>query len=567
MDENLISMELETATLTADVPEPIITLSGGSNYVISDTADYPLLNLEVYGNSVQESTPTPNVPVPIVSVGDDGFDLMIRGTYNLNGLAWRTQGSIIIQQPISIIAKIGDTATFSVGVNQENVSYQWQQNTGSGWVNINTTAGRKASFSIESAAFRDSYRYRCVITDTEGNSETSNTAVLYVAGTDVNIISGAIPLIELTSPLYGVSASHCDRLVYDKESTGKVIRQFGVVILMPENITGVTLNQGLGNLFYTNIVGAIGENSDIKPLCNRFLGITFADRAATNSLNTFRCFMGQDGRLILRNSAADNRFTTVEGMQEFIATNQTIVVYPLATPQEVELSTAEIIELSNLRTFEGASNVYNTGNAEMTLRILRREFNMKYIEWLKESKTWICPKSGKWKVVCVGGGASGGLYREDGETPVLTPTVSGGTTSFGSIVSADGAPSTSDYTTAHRGVSGYGGYTGTNYGGAPAIGELSYSDNFAINGTGNAGLYAGGNPTASVGYGAGGGAVASDNKIYPIPGRAGAIESTIVDIDEGQMVICTVGKGGKTTDSVTKGSGADGVIIVQYLGY
>jgi hypothetical protein len=205
--------------------------------------------------------------------------------------------------------------------------------------------------------------------------------------------------------------------------------------------------------------------------------------------------------------------------------------------------------------------------------MLRREFDMKYIEWLKESQTWVCPKAGKWKVITVGGGASGGMYDSTENAVKLTPTTAGGTTSFGSVVSADGAPSTSDYSIAGYasqfvGVSGYGGYTGTSYGGVPMLGGIAGGGTaLAAGGTGNAAAIANGNPQSAVGYGSGGGAVSKGDKYNGIPGRAGSIESTIVDLEEGQAIMCTIGKGGQTTDATVMGSGADGVIVVQYLGY
>ena len=50
------------------------TVSGESSYTISNAVDYPLLGLNLYGKSVQDGTPTPDAPVDIVSVGDNGFD-------------------------------------------------------------------------------------------------------------------------------------------------------------------------------------------------------------------------------------------------------------------------------------------------------------------------------------------------------------------------------------------------------------------------------------------------------------------------------------------------------------
>ncbi|MBQ8781802.1 MAG: cellulase family glycosylhydrolase, partial [Oscillospiraceae bacterium] len=55
---------------------------------------------------------------------------------------------MIVTQPTDFTGKIGDTAVFTIEAEGENVTYQWQQNTGSGWVSINTTAGRRQSISV-----------------------------------------------------------------------------------------------------------------------------------------------------------------------------------------------------------------------------------------------------------------------------------------------------------------------------------------------------------------------------------------------------------------------------------
>ena len=48
------------------------TLSGNSSCTDNDAVDYPIVALNLYGNSVQDGTPTPNSPIDIISVGDDG---------------------------------------------------------------------------------------------------------------------------------------------------------------------------------------------------------------------------------------------------------------------------------------------------------------------------------------------------------------------------------------------------------------------------------------------------------------------------------------------------------------
>ena len=59
---------------------------------------------------------------------------------------------------------------------------------------------------------------------------------------------------------------------------------------------------------------------------------------------------------------------------------------------------------------------------------------MNYIHYIESTQEWTCPKSGKWKVICVGGGGSG--YTEY-SSKIYTGNP-GGTTSFGTYLSANG---------------------------------------------------------------------------------------------------------------------------------
>ena len=90
----------------------------------------------------------------------------------------------ITTQPVNYEGKVGDTATFKV-VATGATSYQWQQNTGAGWTNINTTAGRKSSFSIGVTAARAKYQYRCVVSD--GTTSLTTNAVKMIVDEDLAI--------------------------------------------------------------------------------------------------------------------------------------------------------------------------------------------------------------------------------------------------------------------------------------------------------------------------------------------------------------------------------------------
>lgn len=185
---------------------------------------------------------------------------------------------------------------------------------------------------------------------------------------------------------------------------------------------------------------------------------------------------------------------------------------------------------------------------------------MQRIYTIKSSQTWTCPKSGAWRIICVGGGSSGGLMISNNGTSLVINN--GGTTSFGSILSASGGISTikDDTLMSSTGaffVGGFGGYNGINYGGIPqSLFNYTNTDSiFVSNGTLNGGHY----KTQGIGFGAGGASartgiktireingVDSDGSItaFPLPGICGEMEMTIYDINQGTAVSCTIGQGG-----------------------
>ena len=151
----------------------------------------------------------------------------------------------------------------------------------------------------------------------------------------------------------------CDELIIRPNGSGKLIKRCGYALITATNVVSMTENASFGNFFYTNLVGAIGtEDNFVKPLSNRFLGVPFGQRTDLEYVNKFRCFLSQDGRLILRNSAADNRFTSVAQMQDFVATNETYVIYPLAEYSETELTAEQITAVKSVFELYGAFTAY-----------------------------------------------------------------------------------------------------------------------------------------------------------------------------------------------------------------
>lgn len=229
---------------------------------------------------------------------------------------------------------------------------------------------------------------------------------------------------------------------------------------------------------------------------------------------------------------------------------------------------------------------------------------MNYFEVITADKTWVCPKSGIYKIITVGGGSACGINAMYNSNYTQTINNSGGITTFGDRVTAKGGVSQNiavKWDNYELILGGAGGYTLEQYGGMGGI--YVPSKYVAVAPTLNGGMAG----HTGIGYGAGGGstslaistAVTSDNKTLIIgstKSSAGDINEVVCDINSGDNIICIIGKGGTWTEEILKEkftefivsnggmvdshrittpieqvisattSGKDGCIVVEYLG-
>ncbi|MBQ4504549.1 MAG: hypothetical protein II983_02665, partial [Firmicutes bacterium] len=88
----------------------------------------------------------------------------------------------ITAQPDDVKAKLGTTVKMTVEAKGDGLKYQWQIKTGSNkkWINSTIASGKTNSLEVNATNGRNGYQYRCIITDTYGNTITSETAKLTV---------------------------------------------------------------------------------------------------------------------------------------------------------------------------------------------------------------------------------------------------------------------------------------------------------------------------------------------------------------------------------------------------
>lgn len=89
----------------------------------------------------------------------------------------------ITQQPADVTVSENGEAVFTVKAEGTELSYQWQFQPASStteWSSTSATGATTSRLTIVASAYRNGYKYRCVITDGHGNSITSLPAVLTI---------------------------------------------------------------------------------------------------------------------------------------------------------------------------------------------------------------------------------------------------------------------------------------------------------------------------------------------------------------------------------------------------
>ncbi|MDY2627619.1 MAG: transglutaminase domain-containing protein [Lachnospiraceae bacterium] len=120
----------------------------------------------------------------------------------------------ITQDPQDYTGKVGDTASFAVQVTGKGVNYQWQYcNAGSSvWRNSGQDGNMTDTLNVPVIESRDGQKYRCIVTDCNGETVTSGEAAIH--------IEKAEQVLEITKQPSDYSGSVGDTAVFTVEANG-----------------------------------------------------------------------------------------------------------------------------------------------------------------------------------------------------------------------------------------------------------------------------------------------------------------------------------------------------------
>ena len=96
----------------------------------------------------------------------------------------RNQPVVITQQPQDVSAAENANIAFTVAASGTGLTYKWQfQATDNpyAWADTSATGYNTDTLTVQALAYRNGYKYRCIITNADGVKTTSLPAALAIA--------------------------------------------------------------------------------------------------------------------------------------------------------------------------------------------------------------------------------------------------------------------------------------------------------------------------------------------------------------------------------------------------
>lgn len=356
-------------------------LSGSTGYTVTDSVEYPLVGMKVFGKSTQDGTPTPENPVEIVSVVEPTVTVCGKNLLNINSYSSDTvkkneDGSLFINtnggisiNTNSFVLKANQTYRIYIellsgtisGVNNSGIM---SSAISSDYLNVNTTYTVTKDTDTEFEGIRlhnnavysnctfrimvwqgtDKYKYEPYTAKTLAIPYTLSGIPVSSGGNIV--INGQKFIADYIDFERGVKVSYTLMEVYDGSADEEWSKNTltGIAPATSRRFTAPLSNNALAsNGFWYGFC-----NSQQKISADSgYGGVTQGIAIQATSINLY--FTGE--------------VTTVEELRSYLSNNNVIVLYALATPIETPISESEMQAYRQLHTYNGVTNISNDKGA------------------------------------------------------------------------------------------------------------------------------------------------------------------------------------------------------------
>ncbi len=368
----------------------IISSASGENVILTDSAEATLQGLKVFGRSMQDGIPSPDAPVPIVSVGDKGsVEVRVEGT-NLLNIIDKQENNVKVEKrdEILTISTLETQSHIYMTVNYPIVlepgtyvftadkifDYSFTENGNRIEIrdNLNNTLSLMSELSVKDRSFSITERKSVVLKFFCGYKEANKS--YKVKGLRLNRVKKmpyeeyALPQsLTLSTPngLPGIKVDTngnytdsngqqwvCDKIV-EKDGVIGIERHIAKKVLTGLEWWSVDERRNENNgVFFTGMPES-GKGNE-RVLCNRFKWKHTTDIYGTidTKYHQFRFY-------------AENRTITVDEWKRFVANNNIEVYYQLQKPTFEPLPQSEQDAYKALHTNNPTTVISNDESAHM----------------------------------------------------------------------------------------------------------------------------------------------------------------------------------------------------------
>lgn len=372
-----------TADNLNDIQDSVIALESGvvactakgEAIAVTDSSSNELLGLNLYGKSTQAGTPTPDAPIDIVSVGDDGG--ISAFIYGKNMVSLSNGGYVIATGVADNLSAYQRTTKFHLPKGTKVV-----------WRDSNGTTPTDVLQWKENGEYIGSYTY------VNGGFEAAATdaywlAINYYLGSRAKLtwcqleIGNAATAYEayagqqtgkITLPLRGIPVTDKTLATYTDASgqmwcADEIDLERGVYIqrvkeLVVSECTIAEATQGRYRIKIPDATTSAAHYVNNKALCSHLPWIAGTTLYNDTTLEGFCLYYESNAGMFVRVLS----ITSVEAMTEWL--EGVTIIYCLQTPVEIALTDEEIATYKALHTNKPNTTVLNDSGAYMSMKYI-----------------------------------------------------------------------------------------------------------------------------------------------------------------------------------------------------
>lgn len=358
---------------------------------VKDSAEFPLQDLKIFGKTTQDGEPSPDNPVPMVSVGDGGsVELTV------------IEENFVDIKPFDVI-RIPSSSGYTL-LSDENRDKVLSLPNGTYSVSYTVTGGNSAGTDLGKIAFQRDSEFLVRPTTTFQLSDDlkskANRVVVYgnigdnISFSNFMIVSGSKPSkkyaeykvqpITIPTPdgLHGIPVDSggnytdstgqqwiCDSIERNASGGWEVVRRTEKYIPTgAEKVDKIVMLDGYERYSFRVSSGGIAIKNEKTQKSSRFLSSNKL-QATNNTVNNTFYILGQpNGNLFLMRM---DSILSTDGIKEYFRENVCEFLFAIEAPVHAPITDPDLIaKLNALHTYYGITNLFCTDNAGQQMQYL-----------------------------------------------------------------------------------------------------------------------------------------------------------------------------------------------------